>query len=1386
MSNKNSDYKYSDYFEVDEEYFPCFDESAINKGAIWDDTYPHAKFIELLNATERMLGGKTNKSLWIHGAYGTGKSKCAYALKKILEVPEDKLREYWDKYEQLRNNQPLLGKILGQKEQGIICAYRYASGSISTPEQLFMTVQESIKNALENQNISYKGENTLKESAILWLQDSAHNSFINTLLQRPEWQSLFSQSTADEIINSLRNNSDVSELMNNIFKLAAKEGITALSLNSDGMRNWILDIIKNNASKIVFIWDEFSDFFRQNRNSLSEFQKLVSICQEAPFYFVVVTHPISSLTINDESWKIVQQRFDKVEISMPSNIAFDLIGDAFKPKAEAKDIWMQVTDELNSNVYSSRKAVMKSADVVKESVMRNMLPIHPMAAIVLKNIATAYQANQRSMFDFIKTPKELDTQAFQWFIQKHGPYDENNRPLITIDMLWDFFYVKGADYLSSDIKLILDTFSHHTTLREDQKVILKTILIMQALDQRLGGSVDVIKPTVQNLSYAFEGDERYQNECKGIAAGLVSQGVLILSPIAGNKKVYNVAVLAGDGAKIEKYKKEIRASSNIAKLVSEADILATALALPPSLKLRYAISDTTGALQVVTNTNFLKVMNDLKHKDSSWQVKAVLAVAKTEEEAQNFRNIIRNTIINEEYKDIVVIDALSTPLGIEAFEQYVEYAAMSMYYRENNIQQSQDNNRKAKDILNRDWKDRIYNGQIIVYTYDHVSGEKSNNAPGIYPFLQTVVLKRFRHVMDFTKGLSETQLKLTQREKVARYGMGDMDVKGLIKGCEISVLGSVWKKPEYWLDPALSDNHIVIVKKAIDKVIKKAFDTTGRISIGDIYDYLEEKFGYSRSNLSAFITGFLLKEYNNNPYSSMNEEGHRESMTPDKLAEMIGNYLAPKPKSTYIVKLTKAEKAFYELTEKAWALKEDACTSPSHAGSLIKNKMKALGYPVWVLEAVDTYGVYDIVKKFIELVQSDNDKAHDIADAIGKIAMQRPSSADNLKRLLTIDNCKTGMELFLQSFQGGMLLRLAKEIGAEDRVLEDVKKVFSVEYSAYWNGSTGEDELKKLIIEYNVVKKTNRLLNTVSTSKNDAFRSWRETLKFIGFSYEALQGRYPNIKKCIDILFKIVKDYDILPLTMEELNSELDIHAAELRVILENKLAVFMEIYKPYLGGLTDTECDEVRKTIPIELFGVGITQGNSAVKDAADKYRKKQIKNQMYKLWREKAEGTKNPKDWSDRYRIPILCCVSSTEYNEAKKAFGVLNSNSHNDYEIRSTIEFLENTKLFDVISNQSYRDERFVKNILGEYANLIQDINAAKDAMDSIGIDVYDWSENPVVKDKVKDMAEAEYNAGGSDLVISTIDKMSDSELKSWLKDIVKKDIALGIRIITNGGK
>ena len=174
--------KYSEYFDVNESYFPCIDESAIKAGASWESTYPHDTFISLLNNIEKMLSGSTKRSVWIHGAYGTGKSQCAYALKRILEVSEQEVRNYWAKYEALEKHTPILEKLIGHKERGIVTAYRYASGSISNPQQLFLAVQESVKAALAKSNLQYTGNKTLKEAVVAWMEEPAQKAFVNALL----------------------------------------------------------------------------------------------------------------------------------------------------------------------------------------------------------------------------------------------------------------------------------------------------------------------------------------------------------------------------------------------------------------------------------------------------------------------------------------------------------------------------------------------------------------------------------------------------------------------------------------------------------------------------------------------------------------------------------------------------------------------------------------------------------------------------------------------------------------------------------------------------------------------------------------------------------------------------------------------------------------------------------------------------------------------------------------------------------------------------------------------------------------------------------------------------------------------------------------------------
>ena len=1153
MHNTNT--KYREYFDIDEQYFPQINDSSIKDDPdLWKRTYPHSTFIEMLNSMERVLARKEKRSLWVEGVYGTGKSQCVYTMKKILDAPKEEVQAYWDMYDPLRKETDLLGKLCGHKDRGIVTAYRYASGGISSTRDLFFAIQDTLRASLEAANL-YAGENTLKESVIAWIDDPLNKPYFDMLLKEPKYASMFTQSNADEVLNSLRKGGEIKLLMDNIFRLADERGISALNIDADRLIAWITDVIEqNNNLKIVFIWDEFSDYFDKNKESLSEFQKIAELVNHVPFYFIVVTHQSEQLFVAaDATWTKIRDRFIPVKITLPDNIAFDLIAHAFNIKPAAREAWIPLAEDFNEQrLVEIRKRVMNAVKITDPRVMRDMIPIQPMAALLLKNIASAFKSNQRSMFDFIKSSNN-DEKAFQWFVENHGPFDDH--PLLTVDLLWNFFYEKGRDNLKSDIRLILDTFGQYQQqLRDEEQRVLKAVLILQAIDQMTRGQIDLFKATDQNLGYVFAGINDLEGTKAGnIAKGLKSNGILVTNPIPGNQFAYAAAILAGDQTKIDKHKEDVRTNSTTATLVMQGG-LSTVLPLnqTPALRPRFETEPGTGKITPITLADYKRTINILSEKAGAtgWNFHAVIAFAKDEREQVTFRSALKEAVADKQYENIVFIDALSTPLTEEKFTEYIEHSAMALYYHGPQNSSSRESDAKAKRVLDHDWKNRIYNGSFIIYTYDNQAGEKVANGQGVASVLQNIVIKRFALIQsfDFAKGINENHVKLTAGKSSALIGITGMG-KGVVAGIEkhiFPILAPVaWSTEKYWENPSTATLPISKLKTEIDSLVVAAFAQEGRISIGDVCAVLDEK-GFAPSNLTAFVTGFLLKEYGSAEYRYIDAHSRHEPMTHEKLAEMIGNYIGKAPKATYIVKMKPEEMAFYELSQKAWGISPDSCASPGQAAIAIQNKMRGLGLPVWCLEYVNHAGVYDIVNKYIELVQKEGSDAFDKAGEIGGIALTKPTLGYSLYGLLTINNCQNGVREFLHAFEDGKILELAKDIGAENNIIADIRRLFDgVKYSSLWNKQIGEDEIRKLIPRYGFVRASNAILNGIAPSLDEAYRSWRENLRFIGVSHEALGVKYPNLSKLFDWLLRVYQQKEILPDQLKELLQELEEHSTE-------------------------------------------------------------------------------------------------------------------------------------------------------------------------------------------------------------------------------------------------
>lgn len=95
MGNKT----YKDYFNINPKYYAAVTADLIKSGEVkWDAFYPHETFVKLLEKTHIMLSGKDSRSLWVEGAYGTGKSHAVLTVKSLLEASDDEIRAYFKEY----------------------------------------------------------------------------------------------------------------------------------------------------------------------------------------------------------------------------------------------------------------------------------------------------------------------------------------------------------------------------------------------------------------------------------------------------------------------------------------------------------------------------------------------------------------------------------------------------------------------------------------------------------------------------------------------------------------------------------------------------------------------------------------------------------------------------------------------------------------------------------------------------------------------------------------------------------------------------------------------------------------------------------------------------------------------------------------------------------------------------------------------------------------------------------------------------------------------------------------------------------------------------------------------------------------------------------------
>lgn len=1393
------DNKYKDYFDIDPDYFPAVNPDVIKSNPeLWKKFYPHETFIKLIKDIVSVLNRQQKQNIWVEGAYGTRKSHAVLTLKHLLDSTEQETKEY---FETFNLDQDLLKKFLYVKSEGkIITVHRYASSSIKGDNDLFIAIQESIEQALRDAGIDNAAHGAMKDAVVKYLSDEYNKQYFNGLVTGP-YASLFGGSDADKIIKDLQEYTEdaLRELMRKIFKVANERQIRAFTLDDKGLCEWIRETIRQNKlNAIVFIWDEFTEYFQNNMTALTGFQTMLELSETEHFCFIPVTHKSEALFSAQDTMKNkILGRFvrPRCVIELPENMAFQLMGAAMQKNSDPV-IYQEWTEEilpdLCDRTVNSRVIVGKQTKLNDEQ-MRGILPIHPYAASLLKHISTSFDSNQRSMFDFIKNDRGDDTHAFQWFIKNCGPLDDN--PLLTIDMLWNFFYDMGKESLALSIRQILDNYPRlsRANLLEDEKRVLKAVLLFQAISFEVRDSVDLFLANEKNLNSAFEGSD-LEGKASHIAEKLVRDKILY-KKIVGKNDVYSVLIGEMSEDQIEKHKKKYLTKTTSSLITDGA--LDEAIELPAALKLRYKLV-YAGITDFEQTTK--KCMNEAERDGK--HLYGVVTFAKDSSERLALSQKITTKLNENPDTPVIFIDCSKTLLGEEQFAEWVEFKAKADYHSGKDKDQSTQNSNYANDVL-KNWRKNIKDGEFVYYSKVRLNGETLATEDALMDELCAYNRKIFTNGLECYNVIAN-MWTLNAARQGAECGLKE-EIAGTFRSSNPNTklevaLNGAWKVQDYWTSsPSLN---ISAIKARLEELMRTKLRRDGRISIRTIFETLSEApYGFMPCNLSAFILGFLLKEYCGGKYT-WSDDTTSDELTVDKMKEMIHEILQqektpnPRYRDKYIVTMPQEVKAFIDITSKAFGISKSQCTSVEAARERVRAKMRELSFPIWTLdyiiegESIDTD--VEVVKRLVELygflannVKEETDMSeNDIAIEIGKISLKNASAISDLEKLFTAEKCQIGIKAFLDVYKDGELIKLANAVNDGNQYINVLRSKFAVDAANWvWRKGTAEAVIDSVILEYQIIEESNKCVGT-SKSYKDALRAWSGKANNMRLSFSAIKNDVDDLDVLLGYIYEICTTDQLQEQHKQAFLDSMKIFGAKFVDFYNNRQNdVFKKVCDFELTGLSDADKDKVYGAMPMGCFTKDKVGYSNLVAQMVEEQKKGLNSMKLRNIWREKT-NTSSPYQWSEQFSMPIFAMLAEQEVTVCRKIFATINSNKADAKDISDAITYLENAKFFDFLSDASQRDKMFVKNIIRDNAVMLSNIAEVKDYLRSHVTDVpYYWFGSPSVQSTLNKMAEAKYNKDGYEIAFQKIDQMSAEDVKKYLKDLIKNNKNVGVEIIKN---
>ena len=1134
---------YKDYFTVPADYTANMTREAINETPDkWLDFYPHAKYLDFLRTIF-----DESKSVWLTGNYGTGKSNAALVTHKLFMDDITRVDRWFEEYRNVIPNCDALREQLYQaREEGILVVYDYNASGIGPNEEFLVRLEKGLITALKECGYISPASANL-DIVIERLKREGDNFFHTRDSILGEMRSLKSDiNTIDQLVSRLReegSSTAPTHYLEDVQTVLHKDNIY-LNVDVSTFRAWISGICRaNNLKRIIYIFDEFSEFIDSNSGTLKTFEDVTEAPAINHFYLVPVTHKELSAFYGENSpgAKKARDRFYFRNLQMPNDIAFRLAAHAMKPneeepfcsewKKEKDSLWKSIvmvvdkfTDPETSEAYVARQSFY------------DILPIHPMAAFLLKFLAESARSNQRSIFEYLKG--SADGHEFQDFVASGGPQIAN-RQFLTVDYLWKYFMEREDSGQSRDIitlKMEYDRIKAREFVNYDDEQpeirVLKTVMLFTLLSRLNPNGHDRLRPTVENIELSFRGDGVITDVNQYLRD--LSENRHCFSIVNGNIDLYSSTVGNED---LEKQKQELVNQFN--ELLSDKcktemeSATKSVRAKFSSARFDIRVSDVNHTSLVnITSSTRDKYSYNLNKDDGS--VCLWFVVARIKEEQQQIKEKQRNLLQNLRGHRIIMIAFPEISFCRKNLNLWDEYIGLRAQYVLENNEGAKKQILKSYTNIEDEWLAALKaSGTVINLSYYNVDENLIETRKSSWADLKVFLPEYMKKTMNACPDLITDQITVFQGKGLKTWALAGIrfDANGqqgqLVKSLKAQGINGT----DTWFTSNV-DHPFSKIRKLLEKKYNNTVGRNSEFSLRKAYIELQRSpYGMRYNCLSAFTLGFCLRWILDKNCQWTNVQ-LTLPLTEEILAEIIESTVSGKTdKEKLICRLSKEQKIFAQKAGCMFGLPERQESTPMDTLRSISSKVEETSYkvPLWVLadyiRTVDPENeiIADIFDDLCTALRvSSKGKKEDLNTAITDIGtelLKNPSIIDVAAQYTSPDVYMTAFREYVDAYKPALpsLANKIEDIG--HAYCDLILKMAAPVAGWLWNKSDISALIDRAECMYLITDLMRCFLKVAEyISYDDVVILFKNKLMGVGFPYALVGEKYPSIMILVEEL----------------------------------------------------------------------------------------------------------------------------------------------------------------------------------------------------------------------------------------------------------------------------